>query len=632
MGKDYVHQYLWTEYNTGNWILTLADNEAFLFISAFSCLIAFSASRSWKIATLLIELVLERIPGLIRLNGAVGSNREPTDNLGQASAIWEAVKSFKRKKQDALEAEKDAIRPRVLGTAGLLHVLLWLTIGIALPWLLTGRSLETPVVKSRFRKNCRALAPESSWSENGQWYLRSAHLGDAYFKQCWLDGPTTGVSPSCVQRFDTRPPLLEHRNVDCPFPGNICLNGTRPLQLQHSNITAHDVGVNSKTQVTLNHRLTCSPIDSDQLFFNIPEDPEAGQLLYFFDRDVIRNMSDHEERRHFMQQLSFWLDTLNMPGSGTEAAAKRVPYNLKIIPDFIPERSFSSLYHPSLRRDDGRLFMSVFTAGPTYYNTEVKDQIFAATKSIFSENNNRRQWDPDREATVLGCLEQFQLCYAPKPNKNDLCTPWGESVEYMASFGNALAQRNNLAEHTILDLVLLHRSLVADLSVHQYLLRRRGVQSLLLSMYRFGNYVYQVDAEAQWVREVRAWFETAFLTCRYGILDLVQNQDSPLDEAARNPDALGQLCDRVLFLDGDYTNVDAKGLFACIVVFGLLVVVSFVRWARVCNWLKAVWNVFSTLAGSLALVVTDLWVQAPSFLRANYLNIPTVLDRGLELE
>jgi len=89
--------------------------------------------------------------------------------------------------------------------------------------------------------------------------MRQIPRADAIFQQC-LDNPNAG----CDDDYNFSDLRIEKRRLpSCPFSENVCLPGVELLEILHYNITAYDVGVNLKFQLSMSHRLTCAPVNLD---------------------------------------------------------------------------------------------------------------------------------------------------------------------------------------------------------------------------------------------------------------------------------------------------------------------------------------------------------------------------------
>jgi hypothetical protein len=94
-------------------------------------------------------------------------------------------------------------------------------------------------------------------------------------------------------------------------------------------------------------------------------------------------------------------------------------------------------------------------------------------------------------------------------------------------------------------------------------------------VFKQGDIVDFVDQKEQWVEEVKAWFQTAFLNARFSLLQIVRRNGPPRDQNATH--SMVPLCRLILFQSNDYTNVDFIGLMAVISTLLLICAVSFAK-------------------------------------------------------
>jgi hypothetical protein len=85
---------------------------------------------------------------------------------------------------------------------------------------------------------------------------------------------------------------------------------------------------------------------------------------------------------------------------------------------------------------------------------------------------------------------------------------------------------------------------------------------LLSSLERQDQIILSIDPKEQWVKEATAWFETAFLKARYSEFHLLQIGLAPPDIpegvfiTPENREIFAEICNRILFFDGNYSNID----------------------------------------------------------------------------
>jgi hypothetical protein len=225
----------------------------------------------------------------------------------------------------------------------------------------------------------------------------------------------------------------------------------------------------------------------------------------------------------------------------------------KVDPHFLNEN-----LHPYLQREDGNVFVILLRAGRTVYNEEVSDPLYASHEKIGSGYHV-----PDREATALGCVEQYNLCLA----EHSICTNWSTDLE---SVVQTLMTYVNISGITPLamDLGFIYPHFTSWGSMRNYFRYRSGSRVLLTSAMRNGLFVEFIDPKEQWIKEVQAWFVTGFLYSRYSLLQVVRKNGT--EETEDGLEETRKICRLVLFQSSSYTNVDLIGLLVSVTALLLM--------------------------------------------------------------
>ncbi|PMD34226.1 hypothetical protein L207DRAFT_517428 [Hyaloscypha variabilis F] len=129
---------------------------------------------------------------------------------------------------------------------------------------------------------------------------------------------------------------------------------------------------------------------------------------------------------------------------------------------------------------------------------------------------------------------------------------------------------------------MVYKTLVLRSSVNFYLHDRRGTQVLLSSILRVSDNVPGIDPSAQWIREVKSWFEVGFLRARFTMLSILEGEGRrPQEPDPTDPLDSLRMCDRILFFDDNYTNIDFAGLIATLLTLLVLCMISYTKEAKV---------------------------------------------------
>jgi hypothetical protein len=290
--------------------------------------------------------------------------------------------------------------------------------GIIVALYLTG-NLGTTVVQSKMTDNCIGVEDRRASSRF------TAQLADSYFKQC-LAHPA-----SCHKASQLVDPILmlsEATNVPCPFTGDVCRPEVHALVWQYMKLTPRDYGVNLDNRAFIDHQITCAPLKTEPFLLQA-NDKYNG--IGRSDRSIIwfgRKFHDRTFDGGTNTIYGTMLETRNGPNNSSNEYSGNIlltppsepAYDLHVYPTGATS-NISDTIRPSLRRDDGHAFIVMFRAGRSFYAKPMDDPFFAAHNNALNG-----YYIPDYEATAIGCVEQFKLCFN---SQQPICTGWrGEGV------------------------------------------------------------------------------------------------------------------------------------------------------------------------------------------------------------
>ena len=264
--KPYVLKSVWKGYDKSpyqslKW--TLGNFSALLVIACVTSLIALAQSQCWCLLRYIIAQYTKspRLPD--------DSRPDPLLGLSQGQAIISVMPVLSRwtsrlcdKIRKPFRAESRHTRDtRVLdypmespyfGIASILNISFFLAMGVTIPWWLTEGALGAPIVKSRNTEECLKSNAASHWGDT----LGILSRADEIFHLC-RDRLNAGCDSAY---YLSNPQITKTRSMACPFKGNICLSNTASFEITHWNISAFEMGVNSRSKLLLNRRLTYAPI------------------------------------------------------------------------------------------------------------------------------------------------------------------------------------------------------------------------------------------------------------------------------------------------------------------------------------------------------------------------------------
>lgn len=420
------------------WKWTVTPLGAVLVLGVFGFLLAFSQTRAWIIIRHFVYLRKKTV----RLDN--DSRPNPLEELSQAKAVADILPSIvqqfarwpdlgrfasqsQRRSPDTVEDSDSPVISPWFGFLALLNLAVFGTMGIVLPCILSDYAPGgAPIVRTRNTDACQN-GDAYGFRQYNDLFVEQAVKTDKIFRAC------SEVSKGkCNVFYLLNEPWISMKRGACPFSENICQNDTSSVEITHSNITALGLGINSRSALLINHRLTCAPVDLDP-FLNFEIEPGRIFISLAASQTSLRAQTD------FLMAL----ETVNGPNSfsnessGRRMALDRGAYDLKVLPTYgIQTACISEIndYHPYIRRTDGDPFLIIHRPGRSRSWTKIDDPFFAAREeheysplaleTLAAAGGSPRRWYyPDREATALGFLEQFKFCGPPIGDGG--CTVWG---------------------------------------------------------------------------------------------------------------------------------------------------------------------------------------------------------------
>jgi hypothetical protein len=541
--------------------MTLSTVWSIVAFAFFASLLAYTQTRFW---------IIFKYLGLRKLR-PVRLSVESEEQLSQVDALRALFGQPPPSKRHRPNSQSISTVPKILGILAIINVAGFFICGVLIPLYLMG-NLSTTVVLSKSVDTC------IGYEDRKQSKRYTAQLADSFFKKCLLNA--SDVFTTCSKEsgiVGSTPQLYIGREEACPFPGDVCQDGVQPVLFEYTGLSPRDYGVNLGSRILVDHRVVCAPLKIDQfLLVNRTRDndlePWENKTGIWFGR-MFHDPTFNSTRTGIYGTV---LTTRNGPNrysgeySGNYVASysrQQPAYDLNVYPIGL-QGDQSETIHPSLRRDDGNVFIVMFRAGRSLYETSTPiDDPFYAAHNKFDPITT--VYAPDYEATALGCVEQYRLCWNAGTS---FCTQWGMPINVVMGLMGLIYPNMTTDRELLLDLLFVYPYFTSMASVDKYLHQRTGTQMLISSLFRDGDVVLDLKHKEQWVLEVQAWFITAFLNARYSLLQIVR-RDGP-KRTGNEPKPMLKLCDSVLFQNNDYTNIDFISLLACTSVLLLICVVS----------------------------------------------------------
>lgn len=558
--RDFVHEGWWTIHQQPGLEkhqITLTNLYAVLLLVVLTACAMWTQHCLWVILEFAIrrssriteEEAGERLPLLAR-----DTEQPKVRKVKQSEALRdfvEIVRSTTASVRRWQAPTPDIDRSPLFSVAALVCTLSFLVLEAALAYWLTDGVFGSPIVRTMAKASCLRSTPSDGYAS----ILQTAQTVDGIFRTC-LGKSNVG----CDDQYHLREPnIIAERLSECPFSPNLCFDLIPPLQITHYGIAAFDMGVNSLASIAMDHRLVCSPVHHDSLIST-----EGNNTLVSIGNREINTGK-------IVERFGMQLETHNGPSheypgeqSGLLAFKDNGPTDITILPSLKEE--MYALQDPDLirsdfRRFDGRPFLVVSRAGRRIYSEQINDPFFSAHNRI--ENG----FVSDYEATMLGCVEQYRFC----SDAVGFCSGWGAKGSARKDLLEELEHRQKQQdlEYEIGELLWLYTFIPVWVSVFDSLAVRSAQGSIPLGLRVLKGITRLDSTEEQWMSEVETWFRKAYLDgifyARNTALFNPIKYDLEEDPAA---DPLN-LCGRILFRDGDYTNISGIGT----VVVGILVII-----------------------------------------------------------
>jgi hypothetical protein len=456
-----------------------------------------------------------------------------------------------------------------------------------MPVLLSQGVTGSALVRSKTTDTCIHSADDSiDWSAIFEHYQSSRTATERNLKSCPI------VYHGCEQQYQlSKRQIVEDYFQTCFFTESICHNNTMRYEITHRGITPNEMRVNSRSRITINHRLTCAPISLEPfLRFNVGSRNETVISVASINGTIWSTEDDLAHRK-----MGITLRTMNNPNLttnedlSTRMLEERWPYDLTMLPrvsSLDTEWEWGKIYDPAMAVDeklqspDGMLFLAVHRAGPAMYPHIVDDPLFSSHVP-WEDTDGRFRFLPDQEATALGCLENFQYCIAG----SQFCTSWGTLSERLGEVEEQLKKEQDT--NSVEDL-WISRMLTEELLVHEYFLQRapfmfhnKNVPFTLPNPLelKWKAYTFDMSFAMDWTGEVKEWLlrgiEKAMLQVQHGALIDIKRKYFRAPYYQETFIGHETLCDRVLFADINYTNVHFVGFITSTASLAILCISSY---------------------------------------------------------
>lgn len=539
MAAPAVHTWLWTDYPTGNSVITLTDKHAFLFVSVLVLLVAFGGDAIWNLIRRALSTfnLFHNTNDLAQLLKADSSAFEVLPKL--LHCLWTDPSLLKRKRIWIL-----------------LVVVILLAFGIPVlsifvSWAITAGTEETPQVIAASAPGAGGLwrinttDPDAVF-RNDQLNLNMTLSASNYFTSCYQDQYFT----RCDSNLNVRniPRYVTH-DIPCPFDSALCRgNATTdlylPFRIETDFIDESQLGLNTRARYSVKKAVECAPVKTEPFCLNCNAGPSV--LEFSFGDDP------------YYFQIA--VNSTSVPG-----------YRLQ---PYVQAHSGNVNMDSRLIRNDGLTTLLWLSAPGINYLEPVDDPWFEA--HMIANYSFGEFFQSDYYATLMGCVDQWQLCN----NRTNICSGW--QANGSPNIDDSLFNFNDTED---LQVGLILYWAFNRLDIYHMV---EGRQSSALSAQRFLSGLTQTGlASNQSQVEIDTWFGASLAKLQLTILgigigDPNFNVTGFVDVISNSSNPFRDVPQLVKFRDGDYAVIETLGV-ALLLAFSIPLVIT--SWLlKYCEW------------------------------------------------
>ncbi|KAI0552765.1 hypothetical protein F4679DRAFT_533819 [Xylaria curta] len=581
--ESQVYTGLWRDWSRGSvlgHILTLSRFDGNLVIAFTAFFVAFVATRFWLILSLLSHRHYSSVAPrhtLYHQQQAILRN-SPTPEAAFLSLLqlWWAWRSlgFRRRIKVLSVSVLAAFTVVVFTVAGGLSANISSSVG------------DKVLVKS---SNCGILIREiTPIALYDKFYAELTSNTANYAQQCY-SAARSGLL-NCNRFIKDHLPSTVNYNASCPFSSSICRSNTSNIRLDSGPININnDLGLNGNEtrKISFRHVLTCAPLVTKGYTSQV-NTSNGGLVRYHYgQREAIQYKSDSWQ--DFVYQSSSLAS--QYPHNITERYGDRFNsrFQLSTVYQYTDNRQPGQndneyKFISDLFRSDGDLSIIFLEGNGVMFDQRMDDDWYRAIiprKNLLanSTDNTRLFYTPDEAASPLGCLEQYQLCYAERCGP--LASLYDAIVESAPSFDLTAAEiqsdqyptgnlpaMNFIWLTNILSSIYLEASLVVD---------KLGPSSLSSQSLFAAGIQFVASQQDQWKQDTENWFNITLALLQSTFLNVVlRSADPELEQSISPPmtDFDKAMCNSQTIRSTSYTSFSVFGLLFTYIFGGLIIIVS----------------------------------------------------------
>ncbi|KAK0664111.1 hypothetical protein DIS24_g782 [Lasiodiplodia hormozganensis] len=542
-----VYRGVWKDHANGVWTLTLTERSGGILSAALIIFAGFASVQAWNIVKFVLHQAL--------------SSQKPQDgyrhNLrtvlrnsnSHTQAFWLFLRlAFGWRKKLGLSST--LARGSIVTILSLLFVVASAVIRlyISLIWTANG---DQVLINST---SCGAVSIDSEDVQSfGVYWTDRIEAAATYVRECYNTTDTSPCSKLPVSSLN-----WTSSDGDCPFTDSgLCItNNSVPLVMDTGYINSnYDLGMNAEAEDAIDYRkiVTCSPMRSDHVDIVYRNQTDENILLFYYGNVTMFNStSTYNYSGNYLRYVNgYTLSTLGYD-----------PYSVANV--WFPNASITD------RADAGA---SIFFLAANYmlYLSPVSDPLFStyaeewtgSDSEILSTANY-----PWLTVTMLGCIEQHQICKAATSDSSRSCGPFSSSrgLPWIAIEGLGLSGRQTATAARLMSAAAVQQP---DLG---FVARWMPGDPLLASRTEVDGTQFAALPVDQWRREVSRWFAMSLALLQESVVQYVTGPSDPglrrfVLDVSEDPDALADCRQqRVRRAGSGYTNFHLGAVIVVVVV------------------------------------------------------------------
>ncbi|KAH7057431.1 hypothetical protein B0J12DRAFT_414152 [Macrophomina phaseolina] len=576
-----VYKGVWKDHANGVWTLTLSERSGGILSAAVIIFAGFAAAQAWNIVKFVLHQAL--------------SSQKPSDGyrhnlravLRNSNSHTEALWLFVRLSggwRKKLGLATALLRGSLLITLALVFVIASAVIRLYIPLMWTANGDQVLIKNGHCGYVSISPGNITAWSVYWADRMESA---TTYVRQCYGETQSSGV---CARQPSSR---LNWTSSDaaCPFTDtDLCItDNSVPLMMDTGYInTNRHLGMNAKDEDAIDYRkiVTCSPMRSNFVDITYSNSTSLNEsiLHYYYGSRPVANASDtlayYENSLRYVN--GYTLTTLGYDPAGTSEL-------------WLPNTTITD------RTDVGA---SIFFLSPNWmpYLSPVSDPWFATDPgpSRWIDALDVPIYLQARPVSVLGCIEQHQLCRASASasSADRQCTaPLSSRAIPAAALALGMSARQSATAMRLVSAAVVQQP---DFS---FIARMMPGDRLLAAKTLVTTTQYGALPADQWRAEVARWFGMSLALIQEGVVEYVVGPGpgsvgAPFVVEQADGAALDDCASQRIRVGAGYTSFHLPALIVVVVVgcavavvgmFVDVVVGALQAWWRVGEYRRLQW-------------------------------------------